>query len=528
MNAAGAMKRSISFLTACALLGCAAVAVAETIPPDSWVYEALRSFELRGLVVLEPTLPYTRDRIETYVGEIARGVASERVELGARQRFLLERLEREFAGKGGRPEDRDDRPALTIRDGERFAAIDATVGGAILKRVDRAQGEANGFGEVAMLAGFGRGIAMETSYRLVMAPEWGNNADGRRPGPRTRSFRGFTGEFERALVSANGAWWEIRFGREYLHWGGDDREGLILSRTAGSLDHFGGRVELGRFALSSFHAVLNRSRGLSDNSRFLAGHRLTAALPRGVFVGVGETVLYGGAGLEWLYSLPLSIFYVTQANERTNSDNVLYSFDVKAPLAGGAVLSAELLVDDIQYERSDDAGPDRIAFTIGVDAQRVMGGREYGLSARYTYVDIYTYEHDSFRSLWDPNTNYVAGDGTFPRNALLGSALGPDADQWDLALSCGASERIDCRFEASFIRRGEGNDLRSWRIGRDRNPPFPSGEVLRETRLAAFCSYDLGRGSRVAACGGARFLDGGPADFDSADGFARLELALDP
>jgi len=527
MNAAGATRRSIAVLSAFALLVCAAGASAETIPPDSWVYEALRSFELRGLVVLEPTFPYTRDRIETYVREIARGASSDGVELGARQRFLLERLEREFDGKGGRPEDRDDRPALTIRDGERFAAIDAAAGGAILKRVDRARGEANGLGEVAMLAGFGRGITMETNYRLVMAPERGDNVDGGKPGPRARSFRGLSGELERALVAANGSWWEVRVGREYVHWGGDDGEGLIVSRSAGSLDHAGGIVRIGRFALSTFQSALGPDFNLPYLSRYLAGHRLTAALPRGVFVGVSETVLYGGTGLEWAYLMPIGIFYAAQANERTNSDNVLYSFDVKAPLGRGVVLSAELLVDDVQYERGGDAGPDRIAFTIGIDAQRVAGGRDYGLAARYAYVDIYTYEHEYMRSPGSVHTSYVAGNGRYPTNALLGSSLGPDADRWDLALSCGASERIDCRFEASFIRRGEGNGLRPWYPGRERNPPFPSGEVLRETRLGAFCSYDLGRGSRVAAGGGARLLDGGPADLDSADGFARLELVLD-
>lgn len=527
MSAGGPMKRSTLILCACAFLLGAPRARAETIPPDNWAYEALRSFELRGLVSLEPTLPYTRDRIEAYVSEISRRAAEGRVALGARQRFLLARLVKEFLGKGALPAGRDDRPALLIRDGERFAAIDAAAGGAVLKRIDRARREANGLGEIAVLAGFGRGATMETSYRLVMAPEWGGNADGGRPTPRTRSFRGLTGELERALVAANGSWWELRFGREYLHWGGDDGEGLVLSRTAGSLDHLGGRAALGRFALSAFHAVLGGDRVISYRSRYLAGHRLTAALPRGVFVGVSETVLYGGSRPAWAYSIPLSIFYVTQVNERTNNDNILYSFDVKVPLAGAAILSAELLVDDIQYERGPDRGPDRIAFAIGVDAQRVAGGREYGLSARYAFVDIYTYER-GMRSPYDPNTDYVAGDGSYPRNPLLGSTLGPDADRLDLSLSCGASARIDCRLEASFIRRGEGNDLAVWSPGRDADPPFPSGVVLRERLLAAGCSYDLGRGSRVAARGGVQFLDGGPRGLDASIGFGRIEVVIDP
>ena len=111
----------------------------------------------------------------------------------------------------------------------------------------------------------------------------------------------------------------------------------------------------------------------------------------------------------------------------------------------------------------------------------MASGREWGLSARYTRVDIYTYEHGYVQSFGNPNTDYVAGDGSYPPNPLIGSALGPDADRWDVALSCGASERIDCRCEASFIRRGEGNDLGSWYPGLDNDPPFPSGEVLRDT-----------------------------------------------
>ncbi len=380
MSANESMNRSISILLACSLVLCAAGARTETIPPDHWAYEALRSFELGGLVALEPTLPYTRDRIEAYVAEISRRAESERIELGARQRFLLERLEREFIGKAASPGERDDAPLFEVREEGRFAAVDASGGGAVLKRVDRERGEANGLGGIDVLVGLGRGAAMETRGRLVMAPEWGSNVDGGHPGPRTRSFRGLTGEMDRALFSANGSRWELRIGREYLHWGGRWDEGLILSRTAGSLDHVGGRVAIGRFALSGFHAVLGGDRLYLE--RYFAGHRLTAALPGGVYVGIAETVLYGASGMEWAYLMPLGIFYVSQANERSNEDNVLYSIDVKAPIGRGLVLSGELLVDDIQYERGDGAGPDRIAFTIGIDAQRVAGGREYGLSAR--------------------------------------------------------------------------------------------------------------------------------------------------
>jgi hypothetical protein len=380
-----------------------------------------------------------------------------------------------------------------------------------------------------MLVGIGRGITMETNYRLVVAPEWDNNADGEKPSPRTRSFHGLSGEFERGLVAASGRWWELRFGREYMQWGGDVEEGLILSRTAGSLDHIGGRVALGRFALSAFHAALGEDFERFLAKRYLAGHRLSAALPRGVYAGVSETVLYGSSGPKWMYFMPLSIYYANQANERTNSDNILYAFDLKAPLWRGIVLSGELLVDDFQYERDDDAGPDRIAFTIGIDGQFVADGRDYGFSGRYTYVDIFTYEHGAqgLPLPWEAVTDYVTGDGRYPWNSLIGSSLGPDADRWDFSASCGASARIDLVISTSIIRRGEGNNLESWWPGRERNPPFPSGAVLREERISASCSYDIGGGSSIAARGGVRVLDGGAVDLGSTEGFGRIELVLD-
>jgi len=515
-------KRTIRFGFFMLMIIAAAGASAETIAPGSWVYGALRTFELRGLVSLDPTIPYSRVQAESYVKSIVENLDATRVPLGVRERYLLERLRKEFIGTAARPEDRENRPAYILRDDDRYFSMDWAVGGRLEKLVDEKKGEAVGLATPRFLAGFGGAITLDASYRLRLGPERGLNAAGEKPSRRTRSFRGLTAEFERSLLSADGAWWHLQIGRDYLQWGNGRDEGLILSRTAGSLDHFGGRVTIGRFTLSTVQVLLDGRWG-----RRLAGHRLTVRLPRGAFLGVNETVVYVAQDLDYLYLLPFSAFYANQYNEAAN-DNILWSFDCKVPVRRGLVLSGELLVDDLQYEEDDPAAPDKIAFSISADALLLIGSRELELSGGYTYVDIYTYTHK------ETLVTYAVGFGMVPSiDPCIGSALGPDADRWKITASLALSSRAVLSVEGALIRRGEGNDFRRWYAplgddpGSPSDPPFPSGRVLKERTISAAQTIDLGRGSSVSAGGGVRFLSGGPGRIDRNDGFGYLELILD-
>ena len=505
-----------------AILICPSAARAETVPPDGWVYDALRTFELRGLVSLEPTIPYSRVQVELYVERIVASLETENVPLGVRERFLLERLREEFIGKAARPEDRENRPVYVVRDEDRYFAMDWAVGGSFRKRADEKKGEADGLAVPRFLVGFGRSITLDANYRLRMAPERGLNDRNFKPSPRTKSHRGLTAEYERALLSAEGAWWRLQLGRDYLQWGSGRSEGLILSRTAGSLDHFGGRFTIGRFSLSTFQALLSQ-----NLERRLAGHRLTISLPRGVSFGIDETVVYCNRDLDYIYLLPLSVFYANQFNEAEN-DNILWSFDWKVPLHRGVILYGEFLVDDLQYEQDDPAAPDKIAFNLSADVLALIGSRELEISGGYTYIDIYTYTHKR------EAISYVVGTGMTPGwNPGIGSPLGPDADRWNLRASLSYHPRAVFAVEGALIRSGEGNDYRRWDSptedspGSPSHPPFPSGAVLNERTISASQLVDLGRGSYVSAGGGVRFLSGGPADLDKKDGFGYLELVLD-
>jgi hypothetical protein len=506
------------FLVA-AVLGAAAIR-AETVPPGCWVYEALKSFELRGLTRLEPTLPYTFDQCEAYTREITANVEKERIALGPRHAYLLRRLTRQFVGLRERPEDRGDRPVYVMREGDRWAAVDLHVGGTVQRKGDQKKGEMDGLFVPDFLVSFGHNVTMESSYRLVVAPEGGSNAANEKPRARLRSYRGLTAEYERAVLDASGEWWEVRAGREYLHWGSNLREGLLLSRNAGSLDHAGARFEIGPVALSTVQATLD-----SGWRRRLAGHRLTVALPRGMYVGVAETVVYQ-RDYDYKYLIPLGIFYAQQFNEGSNADNVLWSVDWKVPLHRGLIFYGEFLIDDFQYERGDLAGPDRLGFDVTAEALFMIAGRELELAGGYTCVSQYTYGH-SFGS------EYVVGDGDERMNPLLGaSSLGPDADRGFIKATLGVSERAALTLEGVSTRYGGGSVpargyLRDWYPGLDNDPPFPSSPILYSRYATASLRYDFYHGSYISAGALMRFRHRNADDFHKDELLGWLEVVLD-
>ena len=98
------------------------------------------------------------------------------------------------------------------------------------------------------------------------------------------------------------------------------------------------------------------------------------------------------------------------------------------PLRRGLLFYGEFLIDDFQYERGENAGPDRIGISAAMDALFTVWGRDLELSGGYTAISKYTYAHGDYD---DHETDYVAGDGwSFASGSpLLGSPLGPDAER---------------------------------------------------------------------------------------------------
>jgi len=468
----------------------------EMLPPDHWSYRSFTRFEALGLVELPSEKPFNRDQAVSFVQQIQRRVETDARSLSARDRFDLDRLEKEFTDPESRidPGSRYNPPIIFVEDSPHSLEGDWKV---------TLSGEKTDFTPFwtscstadpsdifltsypSLKLHLGNRVSYDLRYRLVFGPERDERARNQKPSPRERSVRGMTALFERSSVIVQLDKVTLIFGREYTDWGPSSSGNLLVSQIAGSFDQVGARLQFKNLRFSFFNSILS-----PESRRYLAGHRLEARFGR-VVLGVAETVVYADREFDPVYMLPLASFYGNQFNER-GDDNVLWAVDAKVSVTPGLLVYGSLLIDDFQYERGDGA-PDKLGFDFGWQLA-LSKPIAMTMSVKYRYVDIYTYTHR------DSATGHVTGGGLLDEGErLIGGNPGPDSDAWTAELSLYPRRDLTLSFNLFHQRVGEGNDFRRWVRPMDSFPPFPSGVVERTLRLGVSAWLELPRGSGIRA-----------------------------
>ena len=458
----------------------------EFIPPDHWTYPALDRFEALGLVDLPTRGPYTRPEMVEFAREILSAAASAGRILDGRDRFNLDRLEREFSSPAALedPGERYDRPLVDVEENPVRLEADIDLSVAPEKPFFDDRWWVFGLSNLSAKLHVGEWFTYDVRYRLTYTNERDEWQHKMKPSPRETSWHGLASLYERAYLVFGWKPVVLYWGRDYEDWGPNDAGNLIVSKTAGSFDKFGGRLSFRGLRLSFFHSYLS----VEDPQRTLSAHRLEFDV-RDLTIGVAETAIYTGRGIDPVYLLPLSAFYANQFNER-GDDNILWSIDAKYRARRGLVLFGSLLIDDFQFER-DGTAPDKLGFDAG--ARVAWGGRlPTTFEIKYRYVDIYTYTHrDSLKY-------YLAGRGdSAGGDPPLGAIEGPDTDRLDVQADCFVRPDVTVTALFSLRRRGEGNDFRKHVGGLDPSPPFPSGEVERTTAFGLGLLWELRGDSSV-------------------------------
>jgi len=443
----------------------------EFLPPEHWSYTAFTRFEVLGFCKLPSERPYSRDDAIRYVKEIGQSVAARNTTLSPRDRFNLDRLNREFQDAESRanPKARFDPPVLYTSDGPLHLEADIDLGLVGVDPLNSQQWDFFGTFNPTIRLHFPGSLTYDVRYRLVMGPERDGRERNAKTSPRERSWRGLTTLYERSYLTYRREHGTIFFGRDYVDWGPAEDRNVIISQEAGSLDKLGGRLQFKNFRLSVVHAILS-----SPDERYLSAHRLEMVFGK-VTLGLSETVIHRDRFLDPAYVLPFSSFYANQFSER-GDDNVLWAIDMKYPVIDGLMVDGSLLLDDFQYERGDST-PDNIAFNLGIRAAMAQPVPvNFGL--RYRRVTIYTYTHrDSLNA-------HVSGTGD-PNmgDSILGVVEGPDTDLLTADVDYFPLPRLTATVFFSLLRRGEGNDFRTFQPGDEHDPSFPSGVVERTTSL---------------------------------------------
>ena len=315
----------------------------------------------------------------------------------------------------------------------------------------------------------------------------------------------------------------VQAGKDHVDWGPAPRDNLGLSANAPAFDMIRMRTRLGIFELVSLHGSLqscpdrpdsplcagsaddNASyivNGMSrrlDPDRWIAAHRMEAALTPTFDLGLQEVVIYADRGPEPAYLNPFMFFWAAQSY-LGDKDNVMMAVDVDWRVRPGLRWWAAYAIDDLKKLKilSNDFA-NKFSLQSGVLWTDPLGLRDLDVRAEYVRIEPWIYTHK------------------FPVNALrhfdspLGHSLGPNSDRWHIDVARRWTRDLETNVSFAHSRHGDnvllqdgsivnvGGDLhRGWRPGDARDDKdFLDGIVSTHRVLAAMASLHLRPGLSV-------------------------------
>ena len=242
-------------------------------------------------------------------------------------------------------------------------------------------------------------------------------------------------------------------GFDYFRWGPGRRGTLLLSDAAGPMGFLSHAVQLGgRVTATAVSGQLSRAEG-----RYLAAHRVEAAIGGRLTVGLAEAVRYRSGSVDLLYGLgvlPYAIVERIHIRDAASDSvrgleraNIMASLDAVWRPIPDLALTTEILVDDFATENRDM--PDRIAYQLGARSDRPFGAHAVRLLGEYTRVRNFTYSVDY-------------GQSFIHRGRPLGFVLGPDVENVFVEAVFDVNRDWQLRWSGDFTNRGEGRLGQAW------------------------------------------------------------------
>jgi len=252
-------------------------------------------------------------------------------------------------------------------------------------------------------------------------------------------------------------------GRIPVRWGPGRFSQLMISAEAPAMDMVKISLQLGeKVRFTGFTSTIN-----SDSSTWLSAHRLDIMPYDKLRIGLSESILYTADGIDLAYANLFIPWYPVQWNERVD-DNAFMCVDATWQPLHGLAVYGEFLIDDIQYENTNDV-PNKLGCTIGADF--FAPGCGIGAVAEYTAVQRYVYSQRKVN-------NFYMHD-----SRIIGSQLGPDADRVTGSVSYIGLNSITAQLKGSYTRHGEGSVYEGWPDSVQTGGAFPSGVVESTTEL---------------------------------------------
>lgn len=241
----------------------------------------------------------------------------------------------------------------------------------------------------------------------------------------------------------------VQLGREDFTLGYGYGSKLILSDNHPTLDFIKFNFDYGIINFSSMHASTTGyfSNSIDDRyTKFIAFNRLKLKFDNLFDVGIGETVVYSGRGIDLAYLSPVNFYKFTEMSIQDRDNGNIY-LDLQTKFIRDLEFQATFLLDEniLSHLEDLDRYTNKTAYQIGAFWYQPFSLPDLSLIVEYTKIRPYVYTHIDLKN------NYTAF------GANMGHRIGPNADELMTRLNYNFNEKIRATIEYRYSR--EGNNI---------------------------------------------------------------------
>ncbi len=431
------------FLCLLTILIVKSVICGESIPTYHWVYDYVDQLQVSGYLkeFYISTKPYSRIQIAGALVKLDSLITRHQVKMTQTELSLVAKLRDEFSVE-----------IMKIRSSD-TPSIKLGVWNDSNQSVGEGDNSFNYYLKSIISLSLTKNLIFFNSVKL-------DNRLGDNPDYVGRNWRNLTAFTEQAYARFRYKNFDFVLGRDFMKWGPGKSGNLLFSDHSRPMDLFGFSASLKYIKFSYFGARLDhwstqKFDAVSDYDdymkRYLTAHRVDFKFNQKLFIGFTETLLYAnqGEGFEIQYHNPFMYYHGELLNKGGSDGNGLLSVDVDYFPRKNWEIYGELMIDDIQIEKSKpgDLEPTEYGLILGFQKSDFFGSL---LGAEYARVSNWTYNSGK------PWERFLH------RNEPIGYSVGNDLDRWTFFIKSWASENIYLNYGLEYLRKGEGKITDEW------------------------------------------------------------------
>ncbi len=239
----------------------------------------------------------------------------------------------------------------------------------------------------------------------------------------------------------------IQLGREDITLGYGYGSKLILSGDNPTMDFLKFNFDYGIISFTSLHASTTGYFSYTPEERYTkyyAHNHLKLKFDNLFDVGIGETMIYSGRGIELGYLAPVNFYkFIEMAIQDRDNGNIY--FDLQTKFVKNLELQATFLLDENILSNLGDLEKytNKTAYQLGAFWYNPLSLNDLSLIFEYTKIRPYVYTHFNIQN------NYTAF------GANLGHRIGPNADELMFRSNYNFNEWLRFAFEYRYQRSGE-------------------------------------------------------------------------